>query len=272
MSNQVLLSAALSAITNSTILPYDDYSGNNQIIPHNGYPVNNQLDETSLHQSHLIGGKVPTNNINVNKYLEEWPKSSKTLPLLVSNRKKFERFKFFKRNCVFVKSLTGRTTTVDVDFNETIDQLKTKIQAIEGIPPNQQKLIFAGKTVKGDSTLAECNIQCESTLYILRVRSGSSPSNTLFVHSDQLDPTYDYDFTNINDDGITYMRGHFEYKRPCGWKRIALNVLNKYGDNTWLGVGKRQYSTSSVENEWPGRLFTIFTIGVFQLTNFIILF
>ncbi|PKY50061.1 ubiquitin, partial [Rhizophagus irregularis] len=70
---------------------------------------------------------------------------------------------------VFVKTLTGKTITVDVDLNETIDQLKTKIYIIEGIPPNQQKLIFTGKIVEGDSTLRECNVQCGSTLYVLRV-------------------------------------------------------------------------------------------------------
>ncbi|GES83305.1 hypothetical protein GLOIN_2v1836722 [Rhizophagus clarus] len=244
MSNQVLLSAALSAITNSTILPlYDDYSGNNQSNPYNSYyryNQYNQLDETSLHQSHLIGGKVPTSDVNGNEQLN-----------LFRTRRRFAKIRRFKRNCVFIKSLTGKTITVNVNFNETIDQLKTKIQATEGIPPNQQRLIFSGQVVKDDSTLTDCNIQCESTLYLLRIRGGGSPSNTLFIHSDQLDPKYDYDFTNINDNGITFMRGNFEYKRPCGWKRIALNVLNKYEDNTWLGVDNRQYSTSSVVNEWP---------------------
>ncbi|CAB4475688.1 ubiquitin-domain-containing protein [Rhizophagus irregularis] len=257
MSNQVLLSAALSAITNSTIVPYDDYSGNNPFIPHynnpgnnqlvsnNSFSGNNQLDEISLHQSHLIGGKVPTNNVNDNDY------KPRILPrrFLVNRR---TPIRLSKQNCVFVKTLTGKTITVVVDLDETIDQLKTKIHTIDGIPPNQQKLIFAGRLlVKGDSTLAECNIQCESTIYILRLKCADSPSNTLFIHPDQLDPKYDYDFTNINDNGLTFMRGNFEYKRPCGWKRIALNVLNKYEDNAWLGVGKRKYSTCSVQNEWP---------------------
>jgi hypothetical protein len=48
------------------------------------------------------------------------------------------------------------------------------------------------------------------------------------------------------------MRGNHEYKRPCGWNRIALNVLDKYENNIWLGVGERKSATSSVENEWPG--------------------
>ncbi|CAB5183209.1 unnamed protein product [Rhizophagus irregularis] len=66
-----------------------------------------------------------------------------------------------------------------------------------------------------------------------------------------LDRKYDYDFTNENDEGITFMRGNVEYKRPCGWNRIALSVLNKYEDNNWLGVKNRRCLTSSVQNEWP---------------------
>ncbi|RGB37535.1 hypothetical protein C1646_756777 [Rhizophagus diaphanus] len=47
------------------------------------------------------------------------------------------------------------------------------------------------------------------------------------------------------------MRGNYEYKRLCGWRRFALNVLNKYDDNNWLGVDKRNDSSSSVRGEWP---------------------
>ncbi|RIA84295.1 hypothetical protein C1645_832483 [Glomus cerebriforme] len=49
---------------------------------------------------------------------------------------------------------------------------------------------------------------------------------------------------------MTFTLGNFDYKRPCGWKRIALNVFDKYDDITWLGVGRRQYLSDSVQ--WPG--------------------
>ena len=49
-----------------------------------------------------------------------------------------------------------------------------------------------------------------------------------------LDPQYNFDFTNLKDDGTKYQRGGREYKRPYGWNRIALNVKNKYEPRDWL--------------------------------------
>ncbi|GBC04205.1 hypothetical protein RclHR1_05570006 [Rhizophagus clarus] len=47
------------------------------------------------------------------------------------------------------------------------------------------------------------------------------------------------------------MRGNFNYKRPYGWKRFALKVLDKYEDNTWLGVEGRENERHSTQDEWP---------------------
>lgn len=145
------------------------------------------------------------------------------------------------RCLLFIKTLNSGTIQCDVKSNANIGEIKARIHELLGIPTDQQRLIYSGKQLEDGKTMSDYNMTPEPTLHLVAKLNATKP---VILDPASLDPIHNYDFTHINDGNQQFRRGGERYVRPCGFKRFAFNVSNKYENLLWIGC-------NNGEGEWP---------------------
>jgi len=140
-----------------------------------------------------------------------------TLPMALRDLPCMTKIDGNKNMHIFIKTLTGKTITIYPESRcSTITDIKTLVQDMEGIPPDQQRLFFGGIQLENRFTLADYNISAESTIDLfLRLRGGGSATNYM-LNDDYLAPKYDFVYPSHKNKNESYMRGDNEFKRPYG--------------------------------------------------------
>jgi Ubiquitin family len=223
--DSAIVTSAIGALLDRTVLTYDDYCRD---PPDTCEP----LDLKAFHASSLVG------------YTEMADPAPDPTPVPTREPTPAPQELQQPTFQIFVKTLTGATVTFQGYSSEPVESFKQKIKVKTTIDVEEQRLIFRGHQLEDGRMLSEYRVEKESTLHLVLRLRGGAPSPSLFLNSDFFDPDFDFDFTHLRDRGCSFSRGGHEYKRPCGWKRFALKVLEKYPNDIWLG-------SSDAPEEWP---------------------
>ncbi|XP_002158040.1 uncharacterized protein LOC100206592 [Hydra vulgaris] len=222
-NDQDLLTAAISSLIGISLSSPTDYK--------------DSMPKVSLFDCHnqtysygKVGSTSPDSQIHPDSQLAT--KATKNIEEIKKGRTEF---------LIFVKTISGKTLTCLIDQNSTVLDVKKIIEAKTSIPCSQQRLIFAGKQLENERKTSDYSIKKEDTIHLIQNLRGGGLQ---FLDPSSLDPRYNYDFTNVTDENKIFTRGGEKYVRPCGWKRFAIKVSDRYENLTWLG-------STDVPGEWP---------------------
>ncbi|XP_071958597.1 uncharacterized protein [Antedon mediterranea] len=148
---------------------------------------------------------------------------------------------------ILFRSVGGTTGKAKISKKASANEMRRLVASQMGIPEESIELYHRRWEVDDDHSIDKQGISQGAVIHVHSVKKDKGTAH-YEMDNDLLDPSFNYDFTGIDDDK-KFIRGGHEYQRPCGWFRHALKVKGQYSDDVWLGdLGTRTHSTAG---EWP---------------------
>ena len=160
------------------------------------------------------------------------------------------------KTSVCLKTLNGYTHMIRISEGDSVQQLKEAVKEKLGMPCEEQRISFCGRVLDDDhKRISEYGVRPGCTLHMIALSRASKQFPIAFINPEQLDPPFNFDFTDVDDGDTKFYRGRKRYYRPCGWKRYAIKVKGQFQDekdgvdDKWLG--KPGFRQDSTKGEWP---------------------